>query len=261
VYSIIIDDITAFEIDVVHRKYHYDIEQGGFMKTLSYLLAVALVLFTLGVSFAGQFGPPEPTAKEGKPSIGIGYFYSESKMKSGNTGNLVFKSNQVYLQGTFSFVKNWEVFGRIGGADMKEQAFGFKDGMKAFGSVGVRGLLYDDGLFGFGPVIQGNIYSKYSDTTMSGSVPERLTVEDSWDGSVGLAAQIKIDKVVFYYGPFAYMARNKLKVQNDSATLKEKQNVGGFLGVNVLAIKGLNICIEGQYTGRFSVGGMVNYSF
>jgi hypothetical protein len=231
------------------------------MKTLSYLLSVALFLFTIGVSFAGQFGPPEPTAKECKPSIGIGYFYSESKMKSGDTGNLVFKSNQVYLQGSFSFVKNWEVFGRIGGADMKEHVSGLKDGMKAFGSLGVRGLLYDDGLFGFGPIIQGNFYSKHNDTTISGGVPERFTVENSWDGSVGLAAQIKTNRVVFYYGPFVYMARNKLKVQNDSTTMKEKQNLGGFLGVNVSAIKGLNIGLEGQYTGRFSVGGTVNYSF
>ncbi len=235
------------------------------MKTLSYLLSVVLVLFTVNVSFAGQFGPAEPTAKEGKPSIGVGYFYSESKMKSSDTGNLVFKSNQRYLQGSFSFIKNWEVFGRIGGADMKEHASGFKDGMKTFGSLGVRGLLYDDGLFGFGPVIQGNIYSNYSDTAISGGVPERLTVENSWDGSVGLAVQIKKDRFIFYYGPFVYMARNKLKVRtpfsNDSTTLKEKQNLGGFLGVNVLAIKSLNICIEGQYTGRFSVGGTVNYSF
>ena len=231
------------------------------MKILSYLLSVALVLFTLSVSFAGQFGPPEPTAKEYKPSIGIGYFYSESKMKSGDTGNLVFKSNQVYLQGSFSFVKNWEVFGRIGGADMREHAYGFKDGMKAFGSLGVRGLLYDDGLFGLGPVIQANIYSKHNDTTTSGGVPQRLTVGNSWDGSLGLAAQIKTSKVVFYYGPFVYMARNKLKVQNDSNTMKEKQNMGGFLGVNVSVIKGLNISLEGQYTGRFSAGGTVNYSF
>ena len=231
------------------------------MKTLSYMLSVALVLLTLGVSFAGQFGPPEPTAKEGKPSIGIGYFYSESKMKSGDTGNLVFKSNQIYLQGSFAFAKNWEVLGRLGGADMKIHASDFKDGIKAFGSLGIRGLLYDDGLFGFGPVIQGNIYSKHNDTTISGGEPERFTVENSWDGSVGLAAQIKINKVVFYYGPFVYMARNKLKVQNDSTTLKEKQNAGGFLGVNVLAIKDLNVCIEGQYTSRFSVGGTVNYLF
>jgi hypothetical protein len=255
------DDVTVFEIDVIHREYHYATKQGGFMKTLSYLLSIALVLFTLGVSFAGQFGPPEPNAKESKPSIGIGYFYSESKMKSSDTGSLVFKSNQAYLQGSFSFVKNWEVFGRIGGADMKERASTFNDGMKTFGSLGVRGLLYDDGLFGFGPIIQGNIYSNYSDRRISGGELERLAVENSWDASVGLAAQIKKNKFVLYYGPFVYMARNKLKVQNDSTTLKEKQNLGGFVGVNVLAIKGLNIGIEGQYTGRFSVGGMVNYSF
>jgi hypothetical protein len=35
-------------------------------------------------------------------------------------------------------------------------------------------------------------------------------------------------------------------------TMKEKQSAGGFLGINVLAIKDFNICIEEQYTGRFS---------
>jgi hypothetical protein len=232
------------------------------MKTLSYLLSVALVLFTIGISFAGQFGPIEPAAKEGGASIGIGYFYSESKMKSSDTGSLVFKSNQVYLQGSYSFVKNWEAYGRIGGTDMKEQALDLNEGAKVFGSLGVRGLFYDNGLFSFGPFIQGNMYSTYSDAwTSSGGVVERLKIENPWDATVGLAAQIKKDKLIFYYGPFVYMARNKLKVQNDSTTLKEKQNLGGFLGINILAIKDFNICIEGQYTGRFSVGGMVNYSF
>ena len=231
------------------------------MKTLSYLLSVALVLFTIGISFAGQFGPAKPDAKDGGASIGIGYFNSESKMKSSETGNLIFKSNQVHLQGSYSFVKNWEAYGRIGGADMKEQVSGLKDGSKVFGSLGVRGLFYDDGFFSFGPFIQGNMYSTYTDTVTSGGAAEKYKIENPWDASVGLAAQIKIEKLMFYYGPFAYMARSKFKVQNDSTTLKEKQNLGGFLGINVLATKDFNFSIEGQYTGRFSVGGMVNYSF
>ena len=144
------------------------------MKTLSYLLSVVLVLFTIGISSAGQFGPAKPAAKEGGASIGIGYFNSESKMKSSETGNLIFKSNQVHLQGSYSFVKNWEAYGRIGVADMKERVLGLKDGAKVFGSLGVRGLLYDDGLFSFGPFIQGNMYSTYSDTvTSSASVCPR----------------------------------------------------------------------------------------
>jgi hypothetical protein len=232
------------------------------MKTLSYLLSIALVLFAIGISSAGQFGPAEPAAKEGGASIGIGYFNSESKMKSSDTGDLIFKSNQVFLQGSYSFIKNWEAYGRIGGADMKEKESGLKDGTKVFGSLGLRGLFYDDGLFSFGPFIQGNMYSTYTDTvTSSGGAVEKYKIENPWDASVGLAAQIKIEKLIFYYGPFAYMARNKLKVQNDSTTLKEKQNLGGFLGINVLATKDFNFSIEGQYTGKFSVGGMVNYSF
>jgi hypothetical protein len=43
--------------------------------------------------------------------------------------------------------------------------------------------------------------------------------------------------------------------------LERQKNAGGVLGVNVLAIKDFNICIEGQYTCRFSVVGIVNYLF
>lgn len=239
------------------------------MKIRSCTVSIALVLFTIGISFAGQFGPAEPAAKEGMTSMGVGYFYSESKMKSSNIGDLVFKSSQVYLQGSYSFVRNWEVYGRIGGANMKEQVSNFDDSMKVFGSLGVRGLLYNDGLFSVGPFIQGNMYSNYSDTVTSGGATGRFTVENPWDGSVGLATQIKKDNFSVYYGPFAYIARNEVKVEapfgnllaNGSATLKEKQNLGVFLGINAVAIKDFNIGIEGQYTGRFSVGGMANYSF
>lgn len=239
------------------------------MKLSSCMLLITLVLFATSISSAGQFGPAEPTAKEGKTSIGIGYFYSETKMKSADIEGLIFKSNQVYLQGSYSFVKNWEVYGRIGGADMKEKESGLKDDVKTFGSLGVRGLFYDNGLFAFGPFIQGTLYSNYSDTVTSGGATGKFTVENPWDGSVGLAAQIKKDNFIFYYGPFAYMARNKLRVRvgfdslsaNDSSTLKEKGNFGGFLGINVLAAKRFNIGLEGQYTGRFSVGGIVSYSF
>lgn len=239
------------------------------MRLLSCLLSVLFVICVVGISSAGQFGPAEPAAKEGKPSIGIGYFYSETKMKSSDIEGLIFQSNQVYLQGSYSFVKNWEIYGRIGGADMREKETGFQDNMKTFGSLGVRGLLYDDGLFGFGPFIQGTIYSNYSDRVTSGGATGKFSVENPWEGVVGLAAQIKKGNFMLYYGPFAYMARNKLKVRvafdnltvNDSTTLKEKGNFGGFLGINVLAAKGLNIGIEGQYTGKFSVGGICSYSF
>jgi hypothetical protein len=43
--------------------------------------------------------------------------------------------------------------------------------------------------------------------------------------------------------------------------MKEKRNARGVPGVNVFAIKDFNICIGGQYTGIFSVSGIVNSLF
>ncbi|MBU4320292.1 MAG: hypothetical protein L6246_02950 [Thermodesulfovibrionales bacterium] len=120
------------------------------MKKLILVIAIAAIFAMGSVVYAGQFGPPEPAAKEGKVSLGVGYFYSSAKLKPKNTvdwdeGKVT--QNQAYLQLGYGFTKNWEAYLRVGGADSKikdvfltsaddPDAAGFKpdfkDGFKAF---------------------------------------------------------------------------------------------------------------------------------
>ena len=62
-----------------------------------------------------------------------------------------------YVQGSFAPMKEFEIFGRVGGADLKTKGEDpdFKDGAKVFGSLGVKAIFYQDKMFGLGAFAQG----------------------------------------------------------------------------------------------------------
>jgi len=264
------------------------------IKKLALAIAIAAIFATGSMVYAGQFGPPEPAAKEGKAALGLGYFYSSAKLKPKNTEDfweIKPTQNQAYLQLGYGIAKNWEVYLRVGGADIKiKNAItdtdltntgpkDFKDGIKPFGTLGIRGLLYESNnkSFGIGPFIQTSLYSSYKDEwtlselgwSDSGTI--KVKVKNPWDVNLGISAQVKIGEVILYGGPAAYW--NKAKAEGDaqnlttgksfsgSTTFKEKNNIGGFAGVRVPLGKGLSLEVEGQMKSKFSMGGALTYSF
>ncbi len=265
------------------------------MKKLVLVIAV-LMLFAMGsVVYAGQFGPPEPTAKEGKVALGVGYFYHSAKLKSkdGEDESKV-TQNQAYLQLGYGFVKNAEVYIRVGGADDKgTDAFitsgsgrtGFKsdlkDGYKPFGTIGAKGVFNVTPSFGIGPFLQASLYSSYKDSTSGTgtgfSETQEVKGKKSREINLGIGLQGKIGETIIYGGPVAYWAKSKSEwtgklvgatyvatgtdTSTYSTTYKEKNNIGGFAGVRVPLSKKLNLEVEGQLKSRFSFGGALTYSF
>ena len=141
------------------------------MKKLILAIAIAAIFATGSVVYAGQFGPPEPAAKEGKASLGVGYFYSSAKLKPKNTVDFKEREanqNQTYLQLSYGIIKNWEAYFRAGGADIKVKKFlddptdtnvgpvDLKDSLKPFGTLGIKGVIYesDNKSFGIGPLFR-----------------------------------------------------------------------------------------------------------
>jgi hypothetical protein len=264
------------------------------MKKLILVIAIAAIFAMGSMVYAGQFGPPEPAAKEGKASLGVGYFYSSSKMKPKNTEDweeIKPTQNQAYLQLGYGFTKNWEAYLRVGGADLKLKDVitdpditntgpkDFKDGFKPFGTLGVKGLLYESNnkSFGIGPFIQATLYSSYKDEWTfselgwSDSGYVKAKVKNPLDINLGISAQAKIGEVILYGGPVGFWnkAKAELEGQNlttgnggsDSTTFKEKNNIGGFAGVRIPLSKSLNLEVEGQMKSKFSFGGALTYSF
>lgn len=266
------------------------------MKKRMFVLVVLMMFLTGSIAYAGQFGPPEPAAKEGKAALGIGYFSYSAKIKPKDTENWnesKTSQNQAYLQLGYGFIKNWEAYLRVGGADLKSKdAFstdspraGFKsdfdDGYKPFGTVGVKGIFSISNSFGIGPFFQASLYSSYEDSasgTNSGfSETQTLKVKNQREINAGVGLQGKIGDVIIYGGPVAYWAKSNVEATlkvvgavyastgTDTATLsttyKEKKNIGGFAGIRIPLSKSLNLEVEGQMKSKFSMGGALTYAF
>ncbi|MFH1014895.1 MAG: hypothetical protein V1762_03130 [Nitrospirota bacterium] len=262
------------------------------MKKLILAIAIAAIFLTSSMVYAGQFGPPEPAAKEGKVALGLGYFYSSAKVKPNNTADWKeekISQNQTYLQLSYGVIKRWEVYLRAGGADLKVKNIlddpnitnsgpkDFKDGLKPFGTLGVKGLLYENQSFGIGPFVQATLYSSYKDEWTLNELGwsdqgyVKAKIKKPSEINLGIGLQGKIGEAIIYGGPVAYWTKIKVEgevanitvgyAESVSTTFKEKNNVGGFAGVRLPLGKGLNFEVEGQYKSRFSMGGALTYSF
>jgi hypothetical protein len=225
----------------------------------------------------------------GKFSLGIGYDYDQQNFRAGDfnfNGTKVtlddfsLRSNQVYLQGTYSFIRNWEIYLRLGGATARSINTDFMDNSaRFFGAAGLRGIFFTKDRFSLGGFARYTQFSDWKDTVVTGSAAGvtdiyNLTMKHLWNVDAGLSAQYKINDFIFYGGPVAYWSRTTMDANltqvsggavtlqgSDSLGLTEKANIGGFLGVRVPLAKKLFLTVETQYKERFGVGGVLAYAF
>jgi len=240
--------------------------------------AILAVMIIVSAASAGEFGPPEPTAAPGKFSLGVGYWFDQSNMKLDSNhllGTMTSKSNQYYLQGTYTFLKNWEVYGRFGAADQKldTDTRNYSDSAEPYGTLGFKGLAYQYKNFGIGPFVQGSWYGDHTGV-----------MKNQWDVNLGISAQYKVPvggcALTVYGGPFAYwhqadsslpyhslfwhqaalgLPPGPIAPQDD---IKQKNNVGGFLGVKFPIVnQKVFFTVEGQLTNEVGAGASIAYAF
>jgi hypothetical protein len=230
----------------------------------SIIVTLLAVLFIVSAASAGQFGPPEPMADTGKFSFGLGYWFDQTEMKQGSShllGTMTDKSNQYYLQGNYTFLKDWEVYGRFGASDLKVNTGvgNFSDSGEPYGTLGFKGVFYRYKNFAVGPFIQGSWYGDHTGVA-----------KNQWDTNVGISAQYKVPvgscDFTVYGGPFAYWHQaDSLLVPNSAVSqddIKQKNNIGGFLGVKVPIVKQkVFFTAEGQLTNKVGAGASIGYAF
>lgn len=270
------------------------------MKKLIVLIFFASILLAWqSLAFAGNFGSPKPVAVPGGFALGVGYHHYESKWKPQDDSffgisdiwdEVEAKSDRVYVQGSFSFLKNWEVYARFGGTDMRlEDAFAelqdFKGDYEPYGTAGIRGLFYNGGSWGIGPFAQVNyVFTDFENEISEVGIIDGMLVhlsdkrkhEKQWDISAGVAFYMKQGIVNFYGGPFLYWGKvdteddiELIDVENDalllsasdSTTYEERGNLGGYLGVQVSLGKDFNLEVEVIRKKRIGFGTALTCSF
>jgi hypothetical protein len=253
------------------------------------VLSVLSVLTTIGTATAsGLFGPPQTVSREaGGLNTAIGYQYHEDILKNGTEH--IFRQNQIYSQVAYGGHNIWEIYGRIGVSDLKiSDAFNstvmstattkndFAENWKFFGTLGAKGFLPINKIFGVGAFIQGTYYFSYFTDDIAGTdtgtpFTADLKVKNMWDVNFGIGFQATIPyNIKLYAGPYVYYSEAKvcldanipgLKFGTDDVRLKNSSLVGGFVGADIPIIKGFHLNIEGQYSERFSAGAAVSYTY
>ena len=226
------------------------------------MLGILMVFVLVAAASAGEFGPPEPLGNAGQFSLGVGTWFDRSRL-SLDGDSLGDRSAQYYLQGDYTFLKDWEVYGRVGSADQRLYSHDldqrFTDGGEVFGSLGFKGVFFRQGDFAVGPFIEGSMYGNHSGVST-----------DQWDANAGISAQYRIPlgktSLTVYGGPFAYMHRADADfvdaAVSGSDEMSERHNLGGFLGVKVPVVQQkLFLTVEAQMRDRLSTGASLNYAF
>jgi len=230
------------------------------------------------IAYAGEFGYPEPTAKEGSFAVTGGYFYHTAELDPDDSVNFEknkIRQNEGYLQVSYGFVKNWEAYLRVGGADLKaDNAFdgeSLRKGLQPFGTAGIKGIIYSNAGFAIGPFVQGTLGSTYEDTETSLTASTAVKYKNPWEVDAGVGLQLKMNDCILYGGPVLYWAQADVEKETTflgtqtsvsvSTTYEEDGLIGGFAGLKIPLGKGLSIQVEAQQKSKFSIGGAVAYAF
>ena len=254
------------------------------------MLTLLLIFAGSGAASAsGPFGPPQTISREaGGLNTAIGYSYQEDKFE--DNAQYVFRQNQVYSQVSYGGQNRWEIYGRIGVSDLTiSDAFAsnnsstiissdrdFTEHWKFFGTLGAKGFLPVNKIFGVGAFLQGSYYFEHFKCEVAGTdagVPftADLKVRDLWDVNFGIGFQVTAPyDIKLYAGPYIYYSEAKANLSADIAGLKfgtqkisleNKVIAGGFAGVDVPLAKGFHLNIEGRYSERFSCGAAIGYRY
>jgi hypothetical protein len=252
------------------------------------------ILFVLIISMsetalaAGLFGPPQTVSREaGGLNTAIGYAYHEDNYKNGT--EYIFRQNQIYTQVAYGGHNIWEIYGRVGISDLKIfNAFSstvsttsttkndFEENWKFFGTLGAKGFLPINKIFGIGAFIQGTYYSNYFTDGIAGTdtgtpFNADLKVKNMWDVNFGIGMQATIPyNIKLYAGPYVYYSEAKVSLGSnipglpfglDDMLMKNSSLAGGFVGADIPLLKGFHLNIEGQYSSRFSAGAAISYTY
>jgi hypothetical protein len=255
------------------------------MKTITIAISLLALCAFCGIASAGQFGTTEPTASPGKFSLGLGYFNENMSWQSTVYNNFRTTSNQGFVQVSYGIAKPLEVYGRIGGANMKMKDFSpyISDNAKPFGTLGLKYQFYKGTIFGFGAFAQGSYYSYFNDSAMAPGITTSGTIvpnaiydykiKNYYNLNAGLSAQAKFKSFIVYGGGFLYRSRAKVESTTSGIigttfrtsyfndNIKERNNLGAFLGVKIPITKQLGLNLELQQREYSSCGAILSYSF
>lgn len=216
---------------------------------------------------AGLFGAPQTVSREaGGLNTAIGYRYHEDTYK--DVADIKIRQNEIYSQAAYGAKNLWEVYARIGIADLKIEDV-FTDNEKFFATLGAKAFYPLNNKFGIGAFVQGTYY--LSDFNDKISKNKKIEMDNLWDVNCGIGFQFTLPcGTRLYAGPYLHYAETEISLSSRVAklgyargdfSLENKSVAGGFAGLDVPLAKGFRLNVEGQYADQFSAGAAISYTY
>jgi hypothetical protein len=216
---------------------------------------------------AGLFGAPQTVSREaGGLNTAIGFRYHEDTYK--DVADIKIRQNEIYSQAAYGVKNIWEVYGRLGIADLKIEDV-FKDHERFSGTLGAKAFYPVSKLWGVGAFVQGTYY--VSDFTDKVSGNKKVSIDNLWDASFGVGLQVTLPcGTKLYAGPYLYYSEARMSLSSGihdlgyeagNFTIENKSIAGGFAGLDIPLAKGFRLNVEGQYAERFSAGAAISYTY
>ena len=270
-------------------------------KTFVVMSMLFLAALNVDVFAIGNVGPPTAELKAGQWSIGGDYVYSDidldtSKMKytdsEGGSGKTPFdfpkvKTHFYYATLGYGLAENWEVYGRLGIADIKgkvrwtdysnEWEGGNFDNDLVWG-VGTRYTFYQQDKVRWGVTAQ----MSWIDTSLEwketdedyGNVKETFDLS-AFDLLVAVGPTVDMGGWKLYGGPFFYMLDGDAEDKETwsgavepsgwwkgSSDVEEDSSFGGYVGAAIPLTEKIDITFEGAaISGGWGLGAGITLKF
>jgi hypothetical protein len=257
--------------------------------TIRLILTVALALLAVrGAAWAGgPFGPPQPTIRaQAGWHTAVGAWLEEDRFRDG--AEITLRQNLIYSELGYGSPRGWEVYGRVGLADLRaSDAFrpaggtttsarnDLQDHGRFFGSLGAKGFIALNPTFGLGLFVQGTChFSDYGDSVSGsrGGAPFLLEMrlKSLWDISGGMGLQAALPGGILLYGG-SYVRHAEARIGPSSAvagmpfaaetTLDNRGRFGGYAGLAIPLSRGFRLEVEGRGSERISAGAAITYTY
>lgn len=237
---------------------------------------------------AGLFGAPQTVSRpEGGLNTAIGYRYHQDVFENGMDYKI--RQNEIYSQAAYGAKNIWEIYSRVGVADMKIVDIfrstdydietgknNFEENWKFSGTLGAKAFYPMNKIFGVGAFVQGTYYfsdfdDKVSGTSLGEPFTHYLKMKNLWDINVGVGLQTTLPcGTRIYAGPYISYSEAEMSSSSDRAgsgyitddfSVKSKSFAGGYAGADIPLVKGFRLNVEGQFANEFSAGAAISYIY